>query len=69
MDCSYCTHKAVCFTLTEVGEEMINTLMSAFPAVNIATAKAATFYTMASLCPHYRMEEKDSISITIVSGD
>ena len=68
MDCNYCTHRAVCSTLIEVGAEVVNTLMSAFP-VNIATAKAATFYTMASLCPHYRMEEKDSVSITIVSGD
>ena len=68
MDCSYCTHRVVCKTKDEVGGIIAHMLSSAFPAVNSTTAKVATMYTMASLCPHYRTEEK-AVSITIVSGD
>ena len=68
MRCEYCTHNAECSNVDKVGLPMMNLLTEAFPAINLKTALAATTYTMASLCPHYRTEEKP-VSITIVSGD
>ena len=69
MGCDYCTHKAVCSKKDSIGRHMVGVLMTTFPAVNSTTAKAAIYYTMASLCSHYRTEVEDGISITIVSGD
>ena len=68
MNCEYCTHREVCKKVKDVKIVMIDMLINTFPNVNIRTARAATLYTLASLCPHYRTEEK-AVSITIVSGD
>ena len=69
MGCDYCIHRKVCKEINEVGVPMMNLLIKAFPAINFGIARAATMYTIASLCSHYCTDEEKEISITIVSGD
>ena len=66
MGCDNCIHRKVCHKIAERGEVVINMLLNTFPAINVETVRAATLYTMASRCSHYRTEEK-AVSITIVS--
>ena len=69
MGCDGCIHKEVCNFTKDIGHRIVNMLMGAFSTINVDTAEAATRYTLASICSHYRIDEGKEISITIVSGD